>query len=474
MKANRITGGTLKLRVAKACQPFSFPLRSDMTPATLISDILSVFDYKIETEVIIRNENTGEQILNLSETEKLDLSLLNGSFLVSFQDADLGTQAFYDSLNSMADHTGRFEFAQRLKDKLSTLYAYHAMIFKYQFLSLAFNDIVNKNSTPVSDNLDAWISEKLFESSIVIMSIINLISNHLADSYFWTDVSIDTGLQPTLTLDNPKLSIITTLIAKLVLYNVPYQKIAVAIIEPFKPSLLAEQLIISFFNVIYSRCTIEDAYIILSDIFTDTWIYESFSSEESFSKFITTDPYPTAFPFLYVRNIINDVIAGNTDLDETISIIEQIVEPDLIHNVQLTQAIVEPFINSIFNRIFANENIKDKSTVTDDAIIQEVLEMANPIFKRFIAPYQHAHFETLEVMQEIFRKRNFFPTGLFKIIFSYLYKQKIISSSMINAWMRNSGRNSPGKESALLEIGTFVLTEIPNSIRGVILDHRDE
>lgn len=467
MKTSR-PPGTLKLRIAKACQPFSFPLRSDLTTISLISDILSVFDFKLETEVIIRNENTGEQLLNLAKVDKLDLNLLNGSFLVSFQESDIGTQTFYESLNTESNHIGRIDFAELIRDKITQFFPYQAIIFKYQFLTLAFTDIINKTSTPISDNLDNWISETLFESSIIISVIINIISTQLADTFFWTDISIDKGIQPSLNLDNPKLMIIALLIAKLVLYNVPYQKIVVPIIEPFRPSVLAEQLIISFINVIYSRCTMEDSYIILSGIFTDQWIFESFSSEDSFSKFITTDPYPTAFPFLYVRNIINDLISGVIDVDESISIIEQIVEPDLIHNAQLTRSITEPFVNAIFNKIFSNENIKDKLSVTDSTIIQDLLEMGNPIFKRFVSPYQHAQFQALEVVQEICARRNFFPTGLFKIIFSYLYKQKIVSSAMINAWMKSSGKCSSGKESALLEIGTFVLTEIPNSIRDVI------
>ena len=466
MQPSKIYGGTLRLRITKATQPFCFPLRCDTTPSGLISDILSVFDYPQETDVLIKNENTGELIVNLSLIDKIDQDLLNGSFFVSFQETELKTQDFYDKNNSIPQQNQKLSHKAILKDKISKLAPYHSLIFKHQFFTIVVKDIINNNCTPVTETLTQWVT--LIDTQIVISSMIEIASTEFSDYFFWTDLSTENGSQPQLNENDQKLTLFSTIMAQLALYQAQYRKIVVPIIDPFRPSKLSALLLKSFINVVLSRCPLEDASLILSNIFSDSWLLESFVDYNSFGKFISVDPLPTIFPFLYIRSIVLDILSSVLTVDEGNAIIQRLAVPDLVLSAKLAKSIVKPLMSSIFIEIIRRENIKDDS-IQDAFFLHERLDdVASKIMEKFIKPYQHAQYATILTLQKLFAKRNFNPPGLFHVVFGYFYQKKILSVPVINAWINNTTHRIPGKESALLELNTFILTEIPNSLSEIV------
>ena len=470
MRPQRINNEILRLRITKASQPFCFPLRSDVTPASLISDILSVFDYSPETDVLIKDENTGEIILNLSLVNIID-SKLNGSFLVSFQENDLKTQDFYDQTNSLSQQNRQTNHRALIKEKILKLPPYHSLIFKHQFFSIVLYDILNKNITPLTESLTQWVT--LIDTQIVLSSLIEVACAEFSDHYFWTDLSNENGSQPQLTVDDPKLTLFSTIIVQLALYHSQYRKIIVPIIDPFRPSKLSEFLLMSFFNVVFSRCPLEDAISIFSDTFSDTWLLHSFVDYNSFGKFISKDPLPVVFPFLYIRSIILDLQSALITAEEAIAIIERIAVPDIVLSSKLAKEIIKPIISSIFIEIIRRENIKE-DTIPESFFLHQRLENASQVMIKFIKPYEHAQYATIITLQKMFAKRNFYPPGLFHVIFGTLYNKRILSVPVINAWISNSSLRFPGKESALIELNTFLITEIPNSLNQIISQPKEE
>ena len=464
MRPQRINNETLRLRITKASQPFCFPLRYDVTPASLISDILSVFDFPPETDVLIKDENTGEVIFNLSHINRIDQKL-NGSFLVSFQENDLKTKEFYDESNSKSQQNRQINHRDLLKEKILNLEPYQSIIFKHQFFVIVVNDILNKNITPITESLTQWVT--LIDTQIVLSSMIEVASTQFSDRYFWTDFSGENGSQPQLAVDDPKLVLFSTIIVQLALYHTQYRKIIVPIIDPFRPSKLSELLLMSFFNVVFSRCPLEDAVSIFSSLFSDTWLFQSFVDYSSFGKFISQDPLPVVFPFLYIRSIILDMQNALITADEAIAIIEKIAVPDLILSSKLAKAIVKPIISSIFTEILRRENIKE-DTIPETFFLHQIHDKASQVMIKFIKPYEHAQFTTIITMQKMFAKRNFYPPGLFHVIFGYLYNKKILSVPVINTWINDVSVRVPGKDSALIELNTFLITEIPNSLNKII------
>ena len=466
MRPARICTGTLLLRVTKASQPFSFPLRSDITPENLISDILSVFDYKQETEVLIKDENTGDIIANLAAIEKIDSDLLNGSFLVSFREVDLKTKDFYEKANALSQQNKVMSHFGMIKDTLKKLSQYHSTIFKHQILVLAVTDIINKNPTPMAEGIFSWITA--IEPQIVISAMIEVASTQFSDRYFWTDLSAENAVQATLGIEDQSLVLFSTVLAQIILYHSQYRGIVVPIINPFRPSKLSTLMIRSFISVVCSKCTVEDSSLILSGIFRDTWLFESFVDTESFRRFIEADPVSTIFPFLYVRGIVYCILGSRIDPEDGIAIIQQIAEPDLVLSAKLAKAIVKPLLGAVFNAILSREHAKQHDSTLSTYTVNKYFEHVLKVMDKFIKPYPHAQYATILTLQKEFTKRHFFPAGLFSQFFSTFYRTKKISIPVINAWIKNSSTRSPGKESALLEITTFIITEIPNSIQDIL------
>jgi hypothetical protein len=236
-------------------------------------------------------------------------------------------------------------------------------------------------------------------------------------------------------------------------------------LSPFRPSLLSELIPISVTLKLRQRFPDFELQRIISEVFPDHFLYQCFIDPGSLGDILLADDLVAVFPFVSIRLYIRNVFLQKIDSEAAAVIISQIGLPSILNSSRIVAAVIDPIFEHICESIFGWDikNLEMSSSQFNKVV--SILTTAIPILKVTISANIIMQPQVLSRLQKLLAKRGFEPKGLCFTWFSFMHEKGILHDSAFNKYLRDkAGSPSPGKDSVLLEINTFLLPLISGTL----------
>jgi hypothetical protein len=110
------------------------------------------------------------------------------------------------------------------------------------------------------------------------------------------------------------------------------------------------------------------------------------------------------------------------------------------------------------------------SAVELKEVVNVLMSMIS-ILKESVGSSRPVQTHVLTRLQKLLAKRGFEPKGLCFTWYGFLYDRGIVRDAAFNSYLQMNSKNpSPGKNSVILEINTFLLTLIPGPFPDIARD----
>jgi hypothetical protein len=138
--------------------------------------------------------------------------------------------------------------------------------------------------------------------------------------------------------------------------------------------------------------------------------------------------------------------------------------PSIVSSDRIITAVIDP----LFEHIYEDELYTPDARFLDLSVAQLVrvrhaLELLKPLMKVTISANRLLQPRVLSRLQTLLAQRGFEPKGLCFEWFSFLYQSGVLHDSAFNQYLSDTRSVSPGRNSVLLEINSFLLTVITPS-----------
>ncbi|OHT15730.1 hypothetical protein TRFO_13900 [Tritrichomonas foetus] len=459
----------LEVWISKNSEPLILDLQNQSSVIKLCYQLLSLYNYPPNTEIILKDFKTGREELHLSEIEKVD-TRFNNKFLISFVPLDLHIDSFYhlltnESSSSMVLITNE-TYKSVLNYQFDNMSNYNAHIFRHQLLYVAIRDIINGQPTLFSKCLPYYFqhtdNNALFPSEIIISVFTEILSKMFADKYEWISVDSESHV-PSLPSMNSNLSEATNFskfIVDLISNGCSMRSIIRLSLGIFRPASFIVNFIILITDELLTRFDNPTVSTIVEDLFGCKWLYESFYDRSSIETFLNHKNYFDLFPFLVLRHYFYNFLQGNMTQVDMAAIFMAYDGGSIWINKKASTAVYTSMFECIYEIIEAENSPCLVLSKSQHESILRLLGKAGSIFKKYLTPYAIAQTQFLEVLEKTLTLYKFEPKGLLFIVVDYFIQGKLLNESFLNHYIHST--NQATRESFLIELNTYIVSPLPN------------
>lgn len=448
------------LRLTKYTNPIYLESKDMPDSESLLSNISSCYSFPANSELLLIDFENKDNIINLSKSNGFD-SVNFKTIQVAFTDSQHSAEIFNKNVNEqfnngLADKSCKEYIVDYVKD----MKVEEKNIFLIELFTIILVDHIKKKPNKFNNSIGEWLSE--FDFVIVAHSFIHVLCKEFADKLDW--------LQYDIVKEEEKAEVSEMLkslckhVINLYLKESRFASLPREILSPFKSTAFGENVLNTMLDIVHERTLKLDSKLLLSRMFSDNFVFNIFSSDESFSDWINIDINQTTFPFLYIKYLVHSYLHGNIGISELSEIMKMFINESLICSCKLANSIIYPILDMLFEEIHIHDdplNLNKEVSVVD--IFKKLVKKCELMFDDYITPHHHIQYKVLLCIQKYMLKRSFFPSGICYLFFNYFMKNHIVSQETFNRWVDDTSNDILGKDSVLLEISSSVLTNIPKT-----------
>lgn len=446
---------TLELRFSEHTEPLILSLTDNLTCESLNSTLASIYDFGPSASFSI--ERNGSAKISLIDNIKME-DIESGEYVLSVKPSSFDIDKRYDELvdakQRIPSNLTDKEFYAFVSEQKTYNHYYFAQFYQH-FMARAISDIVQSNFSDLAKSMVSYLDEKqqICEDDLVVNALIETTSVLFGDSCLW-----ELNNSPTTLKFWPKF--VGFFGGLIVGRKIKFEIIQKAF-TPFQSTELVELFIVSLINILKQRVSDSEAFQIVSSLFTDEWIYQSFRNYKDIYDMLITNDFFSILPFVSIRCISHRCVKAQIDPNDACESILQIGNISLLSSKRFTKAIIDPIFEYLYKRIL-NDDLPylEMSQEQLDNILK-VLQRLTPFLKNLFCKKKISQVYCIERLEKLLVRRCFEPKGLCFILFSFLYEKEIIHFDAFNDYVQNISNESGGKNSVMLEINSFLMTLIP-------------
>lgn len=446
---------TIELRLSEHVDPLVLSITDSMTRATLNSTLASIYDFGPSASFSLESDSGATiRLTDGADDEVLE----SGEYTLSVDNPGFDIDQRYDEMvqkrqrvpGSLTDHA----FYALVSGEKDYNQYYFAQFYQH-FLARAITDIVQLKFSDLAKSMADYLDEKnnICDNDMIVNALIEAISILFGDSCLWELDNSPTSLKIW-----PKF--VGFLGGMIINRRICFETIQRAF-TPFQPSKFVELFIVSLINILRQRVRECEAFQIVSGLFSDRWIYQSFPNYKEIYNIIVTNDLFSILPFVTVRCIVHQCVKLQIEAIDACNTILQIGNTSLISSKRFTKAVIDPIFEHIYKRVL-NDDLPYLEMSQDQLDnILKVLQRLTPLLQNLFSKRKVSQIHCLERLEKLLVRRCFEPKGMCFVLFSFLYEKEIVHFDAFNSYVQNNTKDMGGKNSVLLEINTYLMTLIP-------------
>jgi hypothetical protein len=448
-------------------------LSQGTTPHSLNSTFASVFGFGPEaTFTLSKTVEDGEALVDpiqLASIESMPIDF-SGDFHLSVDRPKFSIDDRYDAIRDsggFADPGLSPEAFYKWVFPTEAFDSYFFQLTLHRFLYRGMTDLIHRSTAPLPRSMLPYFSDdaatNVPKRGIARHAVMDVISVVLGDTVLWRRAG-----SPLKVAEWPAM---IALFAGMISTDRIGPTVFRKALSPFRPTSVSEQVPLAIVAKLRERMSDADIFRLVSDFFPDSFIWRCFCNPTDLFKAVLNNDLVPIFPFVAVRCYISEVLAGRLTVDSALAILRQFALPSLAVSGRVVNAILKPLFTYIYDHVLTDVlPYLEMSEGQLKRIIDDVLTPMVPIMKATFGKSRDVQVSVLVRVQQLMAKRGFEPKGLCFCWYAFLYDRGIIHDTAFNAYTQGGAEHSPGKNSVLLEINSFLLTLVPGPLPDIIRD----
>jgi hypothetical protein len=458
------TAAIAQFSISDSVDPFLVTLPRSLTPNALNSTLAAMYEFTPETAFSLNRipdeDESPSPPFCLTEAGAFPPSF-SGNFRITYSNPTVSIDERYDFLrdsNFAIEPVDQIEQFYAIASGQSAFDAYLSPLFMHRFLYRACLDIVRGRRSPLAKSLVCFLGDAaavtVCRRDIATHVLVDVLATLFGGTSLWGSP------QPPSTVDCwPQLiSFLAGLIAN---RSICYANIRKALC-PFCPSLISKAIPIEVALCLRRRMTDADIFRTVSDIFPDSFLFRCFLNHTELFKRLVEADLGAVFPYVLIRCYLLQTLENKIDPESASAIMSQLGLGSLASSSRIVPAVIDPIFGYIYDRVLDDRLPYLEMSAVELKEVVNVLTSMITIMKDSVGSSRPVQVYVLTRLQKLLAKRGFEPKGLCFTRYGFLYDRGIVHDAAFNSYLQmNSKTPSPGKNSVILEINTFLLTLIP-------------
>jgi hypothetical protein len=458
------TTNIAQINISKFVEPFLMTLTQDMSPQCLNSTFAAVFGFGPEaTFTLHKTTEDGEPPVGPMPLASLTTfpTPFSGDFRLSAAPPKVSIDGRYDALRNMGASVRPGLTPEAFFSFVFEAAPFDSYLFQltlHRFLYRALIDLIHESAAPIARSILPYFADDASTNTpkraIARHALRDVFSVVLGDEVLWGRARSPTTV--------PEWPALIAVLAGMVRTGRIGARTFSKALSPFRPTALSERLPLAIIAKLRETIADADLFRIASDIFPDSFFWHCFAEPAVLFRAITSSDLVPIFPFIAIRCHVLESLARRIEADVAIAIITQIGLPALAISARIVNAVIDPIFDYIYDNVL-NDPLPylEMSAAQLKRIVDDVLTPMTPIMKETISRSRDIQVSVLVRLQQLLAKREFEPKGLCFSWFAFLYDRGIVHDTAFNLYAQGTRTHSPGKNSVMLEINSFLLTLIP-------------